>query len=72
MDNIQRKCIDFFQNDDMKKYIKEILKPVAQIVYDEIYIYIWIICIYNVFLFFFILAILFLLIFVIKNKNVVV
>jgi hypothetical protein len=66
--NIKKNCIDFFQNEDIKHYIKEIMKPLVQIIYDEIYLYVWIICMYNMFLFLFILAIFFLLINNVPNQ----
>jgi hypothetical protein len=52
----------FFQKEDIKKMSKEIIKPIVNIIYDEIYPYIWFICIYNVFLIFITLANLFLVI----------
>jgi len=65
--NIKKSCIDFFQNEDIKLYVREIMKPIVDIIYNEIYVYIWIICIYNIFLFLVILAIFFL---ILKNyKN---
>jgi len=67
--NIKKSCIDFFQNEDIKLYIREVMKPLVDIIYNEIYIYIWILCIYNIFLFFFILAIFFLILKIINNTN---
>lgn len=61
MKNIRDSCIEFFQNEDIRKDVREIIKPIVQIIYNEIYVYIWFICIYNVFLIFIILANLFLL-----------
>jgi len=52
----------FFRKEDIKKLSKEIIKPVVNIIYDEIYPYVWFICIYNVFLIFITLANLFLVI----------
>lgn len=52
----------FFRKEDIKKMSKEIIKPIVNIIYDEIYPYIWLICIYNVFFIFITLANLFLLI----------
>jgi len=62
MKNIRDTCINFLKNEDIRNDMKEIVKPIGSMVYNEIYIYLWFICIYNVFLFFIILAILFLLI----------
>ena len=51
MKNIRDTCIEFFQNEDIRKDVKEMLKPFVQIIYNELYLYIWIIAVYNVFLF---------------------
>jgi hypothetical protein len=53
---------DFFKNEDIKRDIKEISKPVVKFIYDEIYVYIWLICLYNVFFILVVLAILYLII----------
>ena len=37
--NIKKSCIDFFQNEDIKLYVREIMKPIVDIIYNEIYIY---------------------------------
>ena len=47
---------DFFLTEDLSRYIKQFDKPIVQNVYNEIYTYIWFICIYNVFLIFITLA----------------
>lgn len=64
--------LDFFKKEDFKRYIKEIMKPIVHWIYNEIYIYIWFICMYNVFLIFLTLANLFILIriFKIRKKNI--
>jgi len=36
MKNIRDKCIDFFKNEDIRKDVKEMLKPFAQIMYNEL------------------------------------
>lgn len=46
---------------DVKGVLKDLVKPVGGFLYDQFYIYIWIICIYNVFFIFIVLANLFLL-----------
>ena len=48
--------LDLFQKDDIKRCITEIVKPVVNIVYNEIYPYLWFICLYNVILIFISLA----------------
>lgn len=45
----------YLKNDDIKRFIKDAVKPIVNVVYNEIYVYIWFICIYNVFLIFIIL-----------------
>ena len=68
MKNIKEGFIDFFQNADTKRDIQEIIKPLVDIIYNELYIYLWFICIYNVFLIFIILTNLFLLLRLLKDK----
>ena len=50
--NIRDTCIEFFKNEDTRKNVKEMLKPITNIIYNEMYYYIWFICIYNVLLLF--------------------
>jgi hypothetical protein len=61
MQNIKDSCIKFLYNEDSRKDIKAVLSPLGDIVYNEIYVYIWVICFYNIFLFIIILANLYLL-----------
>ena len=61
MKNIRDTCIDFFQNEDIRKDVKDILRPIVYNIYNEIYLYIWFICFYHVILIFIILVNLFLL-----------
>lgn len=51
----------FFNGVETKKEFMELLKPVKESLYNEIYLYIWIICFYSIMLFLLILANLFLL-----------
>lgn len=51
-ENTNKIFSSFFHREDIKKMSKEIVKPVVNIIYDEIYPYVWFICIYNVFLIF--------------------
>jgi uncharacterized membrane protein YdbT with pleckstrin-like domain len=53
---------DIFKNEDIKRDVKEVIKPVVSFIYDEIYVYLWFICLYNVFFILIVLAILYLLI----------
>ena len=71
MKNIRDTCIEFFQNEDIRKDVKEMLKPFVQIIYNELYLYIWFICFYNVILIFIILVNLFLLLKLLKKTKVI-
>ena len=53
---IQDSCIEFFKKEDIQRYIKDCMSPLVGIIYNEIYPYIWFICMYNVFLIFLTLA----------------
>ena len=56
MKNIRETCIEFLQNEDIKKDVKAIIRPIVGIIYNEVYPYLWFLCIYNVFLIFIVLA----------------
>ena len=45
-------CLDFFRKEDVQRYAKDIVRPVVNVIYNQIYPYIWTICLYCVFLFF--------------------
>ena len=67
MRSIRETFIDFFKNEDIKRDVKDIIRPIGTILYNEIYIYLWLICIYHIFFIFIVLANLFLL-FKLLNK----
>lgn len=46
----------FFQKEDIQKFSKDTVKVIVNVVYNEIYPYVWFICIYMVFLLFLSLA----------------
>jgi hypothetical protein len=71
MKNIRETCIDFLQNEDIKKDVKAIIRPIVGIIYNEVYPYLWLLCIYNVFLIFIILANLVLLLRLLKRIHFV-
>ena len=71
MKNIRDTCIEFFQNEDIRKDVKEMLKPFVQIIYNELYLYIWFICFYNVVLIFIILVNLFLLLKLLRTQKMI-
>jgi hypothetical protein len=41
---------DILENADVKRQIKNAAYPLVAMVYNEIYVYVWFICIYNIFL----------------------
>jgi hypothetical protein len=50
-------CLSYLKTDDSRRYLKEnIIQPVGQVIYNEWYIYLWLFCIYLVFLIFIVLA----------------
>jgi hypothetical protein len=53
--------LSFFQSEDIKKYMKETIRSIVLIIYNEMYFYVWLICFYHVFLIFIVLANLFIL-----------
>ena len=56
MKSIRDTCIEFFQSSDIKRDVKAIIQPIVGIIYNEVYPYLWFLCIYNVFLIFLTLA----------------
>ena len=70
MKNIRDTCMDLFKNEDIKRDIKAVIRPIVSLVYDEMYIYIWFICLYNVFFILIVLAILFLIIQLLQKQNI--
>jgi hypothetical protein len=72
MKSIRDKCIDFLKNEDTKRDVKEIIKPIVHIIYNEIYVYLWLLCFYHIFFIFIVLANLFLLLKLLAmNKKVI-
>lgn len=50
-------CLAYLKTDESRRYLKEnIIHPVGQVIYNEWYIYLWLICIYHVFMIFLVLA----------------
>jgi hypothetical protein len=54
--------VTFLQDEDIRRDLKEMIKPIIEIMYNEIYLYLWLLCFYSMFLFFIVLAILVILI----------
>lgn len=66
--NIWETCLDFIKTEDTRRNLKEkIMIPMGELLYNEIYIYIWLICFYHVFLIFIILANLLLLLWILQK-----
>ena len=62
MRRIKDTFIDFFKNEEIKKELEWMIRPIFKLIYNEMYVYILLICIYNVILVFIILIILYILI----------
>lgn len=58
---LREQCLKLFQNEDIKRDVHGLLKSVIAVIYNELYPYVLLICIYNVFLLILILGILFML-----------
>jgi hypothetical protein len=54
--------VEYFKNENIRSDLRELFKPFLTTIYNELYIYLIIICIYSVFLFVLILAIFYILI----------
>lgn len=42
--------IQYLEKNDFKKQLKNVVDPIGKMIYNEIYLYIWFICVYLVFL----------------------
>lgn len=72
MKNIRESCIEFFKSEDIKHDVREMIRPVVNIIYNEIYVYLWLLCFYHIFFIFIVLANLFLLLKMLAiNKKVI-
>ncbi len=67
--SIKDTCIEFFKNEDIKREIKDIIKPLFSFIYNEIYVYLLLICIYHIFFFFIVLINLYLLLKLLYKNN---
>ena len=56
MKNLRDTCIDFFTDESLKKDVREMMKPIFSMIYNELYVYIWMIAFYNLFIVFMVLA----------------
>jgi hypothetical protein len=69
MKNFKETFMSFFAGEDIQRDIKEIVKTMGVGLYNELYMYIWFICIYNVLLLFLVCLNLFLLYRLIGSKE---
>jgi len=70
MKRLKDVCIDFFKNEDTKKDVRDIIHPIFIMIYNEIYVYVWIIAIYNIFFIFIVLAIFFIILNIYRQSNI--
>jgi hypothetical protein len=71
-DSIINQCLDILKTDDVRNEIKIIFSPVTDLILYEIYPYIYVIISLVFLIFILILAILCLLIFIMRNKKMVI
>lgn len=62
MRSIKESFIEFFKKEETKKEIQLMIRPIFDLIYNEMYVYILLICIYNIVLVFILLVILYILI----------
>jgi hypothetical protein len=70
MKNLKDTCIEFFKNENTRKDLQDIIQPIVSIIYNEVYIYLWVLCFYVVILFIIVLANLVLLLHLLKKINI--
>lgn len=49
MKNISNSFIEYFKNEEIRNNVCEIIKPIVTIIYNETYLYIWLLCVYSIF-----------------------
>lgn len=70
MESMWDTCVKYMKTDEAKRTMREsIIVPVCDILYNEMYFYVWLICLYHVFLILIILANLFLLFRIISHAS---
>jgi hypothetical protein len=70
MKSLRDICFELFENEDIKKDVKDMMKPVIQFIYNEMYIYLWFICIYHVIFIVIVLANLYLLLKLLHSRKI--
>lgn len=68
-ESLVQQCLDMLKREDIKNEIKQLLKPVSDFIFYEIYPYIYMILLFFFVIFIMILAILILLILLLRNKK---
>lgn len=63
MKNIRDVCLELFKNEDIKRDIRLVVQPLSAFVYNELYVYIWFICLYHIVIILIVLAILYVVLF---------
>ena len=48
--DFRKVCFSLLENKDYGTHIKNCFSKIAFLVYEEIYLYLWLICLYNIFL----------------------
>ena len=66
MERIQKTCLELMKNNDVKKYL---IQPIVSSLYNELCIYIWLICIYHILFILIVLANLYIVLKILYNTN---
>jgi len=48
MKSIRDSCIELLESEETRKNLREIIQPISSMIYNEMYPYIWLLCIYLV------------------------
>ena len=71
MDSMWDTCISYIKTDEARRHLREsVIMPMGDILYNEMYFYVWFICLYHVFLILIILANLFLLLKLLSHSSI--
>ena len=69
MRTLRDTCIEYLINENTRRDIQEIIKPIFSLFYNELYLYIWIIIFYNIFSIVMITAMFYMLIKLLKKQK---
>jgi len=71
MDSMWDTCVNYMKTDEARRHLREsVIVPMGDILYNEMYFYVWFICLYHVFLILIILANLFLLLKLLSHTSI--